>query len=672
MDNKEERGAGNPSSNQGQTVKQNTIIRFDAENEEWESIVVNQNAEFYEHSQACMVDDDMILITGGRQTNSSGGKQGEPSDSDEATTICQLYSIPKNQFYSFPPMNLGRFMHMMVSFKDQIYVMGGKTEENENEGITSSVEKIAMAEIKDYIRGGIGGTSEGSQPNNRVGGENTSSPLVKARWSEIEPFNKYRYNAITIVYRREIYLLGGVTRGGKLCRYVEKFNINENHWYTLKWKMPFAIHSCSVTTLSSSEIIIIGGKNDAGLTPSIYQMNFLTRRYQSKGAFSFRLLPKVLNHLGNIYIFGGDKNMSCEKLNPIEFVSFEASESYNTLLNGDLTNFPAGHPTVVLSQEEPMEENQNPFKEQIKLSPLDSDFERFYLFGTPNHPFMLELDTVKESANFHPVSFDLRFYFFGYSLRLNENYIISMGGITPPRKSATRSVQIISTNTGFETKKAAKMKDSRCKFSAICAGDKVFVVGGINFVNEAENYMAACEMYDVNKNTWTKISSLNQNRYNCALGLVGDKIYAFGGSNGQNYLETVECYSISQDTWLLFKLEELKLEEPCSNISVLHMSDHEFLLVGGSTTDKMLRDVVLFDTKNNQQQKVGQLADPRSSSKVFKHNDYIFILGGSKNEKGIEVLKRDNYDLKPDLFKMFDDAMAKCYKDKMLNGIEGA
>jgi hypothetical protein len=40
----------------------------------------------------------------------------------------------------------------------------------------------------------------------------------------------------------------------------------------------------------------IGGKNDAGMIPSIYEIDMEKRVYHSKGAFSFRVKPKILHY----------------------------------------------------------------------------------------------------------------------------------------------------------------------------------------------------------------------------------------------------------------------------------------------------------------------------------------------------------------------------------------
>jgi len=40
-----------------------------------------------------------------------------------------------------------------------------------------------------------------------------------------------------------------------------------------------------------------------------------------------------------IYVFGGDSDKSCEKLNPQSFVAYGSDESYTSIVDTDLCSF---------------------------------------------------------------------------------------------------------------------------------------------------------------------------------------------------------------------------------------------------------------------------------------------------------------------------------------------
>ena len=635
--------------------KENIILRFDAISEEWESLLVQGRFNVNEYSYGLYIDEDLILIVAGRKMNNSNE---ETKGGDEASGECLLYSVKRNQFYQFPALNQSRFWHSCIAFKDNVYVFGGNSkglDEFTVSSLTSSVEKINYSNLKEA---------------NKVA-QLQFSVIMTLKWDEIEPFNKIRCNHNSIVYKEEIFLFGGITVGGKICRDVEKYNPAQNRWLHLDWKLPFYIHSTSITALNEHEIIFIGGKNYAGIIPSIYQINFSTMKYQSKGAFSFRVSPKILHHSAHIYIFGGDKEMSCEKMNPVEFVSYASSESYTGFINSDLINLPCSFGNVDIGDDKVQREEHEIFSPGIEESNCVNDLERFFLFGTPNHPFLLEFNGKTENVNFHPISLFYRFFYFGCACRVNENTIITFGGITPPKRKASRSVQILSLRK-FHSQKLEKMSQSRCKFESIMIDNKIYVIGGIYFENENEIYLKSCECFDLATFKWTQIASLNKPRYNCSLYSNKNCIYALGGSDGQKFYETVEKYSIEDDVWSIVPLSEQGLENPLMCPAITMFSDEELLIVGGTTLEKPSTNLTLLNITDNSKKKVGFLKEGRYGHKIWRFSDYIFIIGGSKSNIGVECIRNSTFENMTSLFPNFDESLGKYYRDKMLNGVLGA
>ncbi len=48
---------------------------------------------------------------------------------------------------------------------------------------------------------------------------------------------------------------------------------------------------------------------------------------------------------------------------------------------------------------------------------------------------------------------------------------------------------------------------------------------------------------------WTEIASTNEKRIGLAMVAIGGKLFVFGGSNGNTYLSSVECYDPETDQW---------------------------------------------------------------------------------------------------------------------------
>lgn len=55
--------------------------------------------------------------------------------------------------------------------------------------------------------------------------------------------------------------------------------------------------------------------------------------------------------------------------------------------------------------------------------------------------------------------------------------------------------------------------------------------------------------YDPKTDTWTTVASLSVSRDGVGVCLLGDRLYAVGGYDGQSYLNTVESYDAQNNEW---------------------------------------------------------------------------------------------------------------------------
>ena len=103
------------------------ILRFDGFNEEWEAFRMPKGVSVAPDSKAVLVDEDLILITGGRIIKKEKVPNNEADD--EAESACLLFSIKNMVFFQFPPLNMGRYKHMVAAFHNSAFVLGGLTDE---------------------------------------------------------------------------------------------------------------------------------------------------------------------------------------------------------------------------------------------------------------------------------------------------------------------------------------------------------------------------------------------------------------------------------------------------------------------------------------------------------------------------------------------------------------
>lgn len=58
-----------------------------------------------------------------------------------------------------------------------------------------------------------------------------------------------------------------------------------------------------------------------------------------------------------------------------------------------------------------------------------------------------------------------------------------------------------------------------------------------------------CCRYDPKTDTWTAVAPMSLSRDAVGVCLLGDRLYAVGGYDGQSYLNTVEAYDPQTNEW---------------------------------------------------------------------------------------------------------------------------
>ena len=661
-------------------------MKFNPKHEEWQIITPRNSIEFYINSKGLNLSNNFILITGGRLNSISKND-------------CYLYSKLSNTFFKFPELNISRYSHNIIFLNNYIFAIGGKFGESNSEGIITSTERISWEEIKlKYIK-------RDQNPDVEYLSLKKNTP-----WIEICQFNKARYNTISFVYNKEIYLIGGITSNGEISRFVEKYNFNENTWYFLNWKMPFKIAAASIIqeTDNSELFFIIGGKNSNEEFSSFknYIIDFKNKKYKPISCLKNRENPKVISFEDNIYIFGGDLFKTCEKFISSSFIYYQSESTYSSLIINDIVDYPSNEETIIIGkkkyskeekEEEKLEENSqkgeispvvipNPFKKNsFYYSGLKYQLEKYFLFGTENEPLILELNAFLEQVKVHSICFNFKFFSFGSSIRVNEDMIITIGGMIPSKGKVKKTVQVLSL-INFKSKKLNEMNFNRCKFSSVIfPGERILIAGGISFENKnnsrKEIYLNSCEIYEIDNNSWKNIACLNFPRSNSLLFSLKDSVYCYGGyfseteeNNQPCLISSCEKYNYVDNTWIVLKF--IFFENPLILMNFHIISDCKILIIGGgSYIDQKLEvfnDIWEIDLELEIKSLVGKINFPRIGHKLFRFDNNLIILGGNNNCNAVEAVKLPNFQIKPGIYQMFNDSISKLFLNKNLNGIHGA
>jgi len=166
----------------------------------------------------------------------------------------------------------------------------------------------------------------------------------------------------------------------------------------------------------------------------------------------------------------------------------------------------------------------------------------------------------------------------------------------------------------------AKLHCARTDFGAAVLGDKLYAVGGTSY----SRLLKSVEVFDTKEQKWSSISPLQIPRKGLAVVACNGKIFAIGGQQcSWNCLGNVECYDPSTNKWT----EVASLTSPRRNASAIVVEDRIYV-VGGYNGSKAVGTVEMYDPVQNAWSKVESMAVCRSGASSVALDGTIFVVGG--------------------------------------------
>lgn len=168
----------------------------------------------------------------------------------------------------------------------------------------------------------------------------------------------------------------------------------------------------------------------------------------------------------------------------------------------------------------------------------------------------------------------------------------------------------------------------RVYFGGASMNSKLFVFGGQNL-----EYKALCEteIYDCLRDEWMVGPELNTARRNCTAATDGNRVFALGGFDGTNILNSVEAYDPRMKNWM----ELAPMTTARSSASACASSDGRIFVLGGSSGSR-LSTVEIYDPRANKWASLGSdMHDARSAAAAACIMNKIYAIGGTDNMQSI-------------------------------------
>lgn len=170
----------------------------------------------------------------------------------------------------------------------------------------------------------------------------------------------------------------------------------------------------------------------------------------------------------------------------------------------------------------------------------------FVLGGMDGNIFLRSVEVLSPNDNawvYQPAMLEARSE---HAAVFHDAYIYAIGGNNShDRLSRVERFDIINRQWHM----VGGMTVPRSNFGAVLLGQEIFVCGGQS-ANKSE-VLSTAEVFNTDENVWEEIcAKMATPRVGLAVVSMGNKVYALGGSNGSQYLDSVECYDPSKQKWL--------------------------------------------------------------------------------------------------------------------------
>ena len=198
------------------------------------------------------------------------------------------------------------------------------------------------------------------------------------------------------------------------------------------------------------------------------------------------------------------------------------------------------------------------------------------------------------------------------------------------------SLMQIESFAGEDWEVITQLPTKRWEFSTAVVEDKVYIIGGSFFNNNAGPFgLSTVEVYDTQTNTWQRGADMPTPRTNAKAAVVNGTIYVFGGYNSKDNLlenwkmaDRVEAYDPRTDTWT--KKKEMPISRFYFGLGVVA---GKVYLIGGTTglgegQEQRMDRVDIYDPATDTWAKGPKMPTRRDPGGVAVVSTRIYVIGG--------------------------------------------
>lgn len=100
------------------------------------------------------------------------------------------------------------------------------------------------------------------------------------------------------------------------------------------------------------------------------------------------------------------------------------------------------------------------------------------------------------------------------------------------------------------------MGTARSHMGVAVLKEYLYAIGGFN----STGYLESVERYSPTNNSWSSVTAMNAKRANPGVGILNDKLYVIGGQNNNgDDMQSVEFYDTATNKWTMVNAQKLPI-----------------------------------------------------------------------------------------------------------------
>jgi len=232
----------------------------------------------------------------------------------------------------------------------------------------------------------------------------------------------------------------------------------------------------------------------------------------------------------------------------------------------------------------------------------------------PNQPALLPVEDTESPWHEQAQMPTRRAYI---ALAAAEGQILAIGGLTP--EGVTATVEAYDPENDVWTPRDDKPTPA-AYISAVTIGAAVFVPGGCD---DRGTPMRVVEVYDTWTDSWHEVSPLPEPRCAYALAYLGQRLYVFGGWNGERYVATVYVYDPQTDAWA-----EGSAMRSGQGFAAAAALEGRLYVVGGYDGERELTTCTAYDPLTETWMECAPLTVGRGGLGLVALGNQLYAIGG--------------------------------------------